>query len=108
MTTKVKVLRLIHHTHPAPTQLPQHAIMRDGLADHMQFLFGGWYVEGALSSIRPRCASGGTRHLAAVCHRHQSRGPAATLCHDLAVSTRRGHGILDKSSAIMKLRPDDL
>jgi len=57
MTPKVKVLRLVYHPHPAPVQLPQHPIMRNGLADHMQFLFGGWYVEDAVVN-QARCPTG--------------------------------------------------
>ena len=34
VAAQLEVLRLVHNTHPAPTQLLHYAVVRDGLADH--------------------------------------------------------------------------
>ena len=34
VAAQLEVLRLVHNTHPAPTQLLHDAVVRDGLADH--------------------------------------------------------------------------
>ena len=34
VATELQVFRLVHNTHPAPTQLLDNAVVRDGLADH--------------------------------------------------------------------------
>ncbi len=40
-TMEPGVLGLVHHTHPAPAELLDDAVVRDGLADHAQECYGG-------------------------------------------------------------------
>src|ERR1700730_10650244 len=57
------VLGLVHHTHPATTELLDDAVVRDGLADHLRECYGvrsGMSMNGltAASSTPPWLPSG--------------------------------------------------